>query len=67
MRKPSQLELRGAADLIGRAQAYIGRNQKTDEWGSGGYLDKNIENANNILQLAGWRVTKEFTDMQEGK
>ncbi len=50
------LKLRGAAQMLSRAIAHVGRNQKTNEWTDGSYCDAAVEKADHILRLALWRV-----------
>jgi hypothetical protein len=59
------LKLRGAIVFLHKAIVHVGNGHRTDEWGDGSYLDKNIEAADNILRKASWLVEKEFRDTYE--
>lgn len=50
------LKLRGAIAILSRALFHIGINQKTDEWGTGDYLNPAVEEADGILRKALWLV-----------
>ena len=70
MRRPSNLELRGAVDILSRALMHVGRNYivndkrwcnyAVDEWGTGQYLDPARQAASEFLDFAVWRVKKEL-------
>ena len=54
------LKLRGAIALLSSVLARIGRNQKTNEWSDGVYIDLAVRHADAIVQKALWSVEFEF-------
>jgi len=63
VRKPNQLELRGAIDMVSRALGHVVRGHRYDEWGDGHYFEPEIEAADRLLTHIIWSLQYDLRKM----
>lgn len=57
------LLLRGSTVLLSHAIVYVGKGQRTNEWGDGRYINAAVESADCILRRALWEVEKDLREI----